>query len=74
MSSGNLSTIFFQQLRTLRNKVNSLERDISSLEATVSQKITSQEEKIAELESFVSPYANGGDAICNWLDSQEIEQ
>jgi hypothetical protein len=73
MSSEDLSTAFFHQLRALRNRVSVLQQDISILEATVSQVVTGQEDRMSELESWANPYANDGSAIGNWLEIEEID-
>lgn len=73
MSSEDLSTAFFHQLRALRNRVSALQKDISILEATVSQVVTGQKDRISELESWVNPYANDGSAIGNWFEIEEID-
>ena len=69
-SEPNLSIVFFRQLQTLRKKVDLLEKEITNLEAAVSQVMTSQEDRIDEQGSWVNPYSDCGEAICNWrLDS-----
>lgn len=73
MSSENFSRVLLRKLRTLSNRVNSLQREISSLEATVSQVVISQEDRISELECHAHPFGGAGEAICNWLDFDEAE-
>lgn len=73
MSSENLSRVLMGELRTLSNRVNSLQKEILSLEATVSQVVISQEDRISELECYAHPFGQSGEAICNWLDFDEAE-
>ncbi len=66
--SGTLSGALLHELKVLRKKINSLQQDVSNLEATISQIVTSQEARISELECSAHPFGQSGEAICNWLD------
>ncbi len=73
MSSEDFAGKLWQELGRLRSRANSLEQDISNLEATFSQLITSQANRLSELECFTHPSGKTGEAICNWLDFDEAE-
>jgi|GEM_PF-1641946 len=47
-------------------KLSYLKAEVNELEALVSNVVLTQVEKISELESWVDPYSNCGDAIRNF--------
>ncbi len=59
-------------LSEIMEKISYLKAEISKLESVVSGVVLKQAEKISELESWVDPYSDSGEAICNfWNTNRE---
>jgi len=73
MSNEPRARILQVELQALRRRLNSLDQDVSQLEAIFSQVVTSQEDRLSELECYPHQFGQGGEAICNWLDADETD-
>lgn len=52
----------------LKSEFDAFQQKFSEMEAVLSQLTTSYADKITELEVWVDPYSNSGEAICNYSE------
>ena len=63
-----LKTLSPSPVDEIIQRLSSLKAEVGELDAIISSVVLRQAEKISEIESWVDPFSNGGDAICNFFE------